>query len=200
MSTNSALSASKPTEPPISTQAPIQSMTRTGRVRCGSTPRCNRFSARVASALLLSVALLPPADSRGRRESHARVNTARCDARECRDWCTVSLCRRTEDLALPSSVGAGSSSKNLRQSSVFSASSSPFFSGSSSSEESPLVDFDAFWAFGGFAPSSATHHSFSSDLSVGKVVRRSRMDSRLTATLGFSLSFSSVLNSHQSNA
>lgn len=135
-----------------------------------------------ALILNLRAASLSPRPRVGNRANQARVNTARCEERECRDWCTVILCRRAVGFALAVlSVGVGSS-KNFRQSSssASSSSSSGSSSGSSSSVDPPLT-FDFFL---GLEPSSETHHSLSSACSVGNVVRRSRMESRLAEDCG----------------
>lgn len=94
----------------------------------------------------------------------------------------VNLCRRTEGLLGSADLGSvvTSSSKNFRQSS---SSPSVVFSGCSvSSTSSSSSSFDTL-AFGGRAPSSSTSQEFSSELSVGKVVRRPRNESRFSDTL-----------------
>lgn len=85
------------------------------------------------------------------------------------------------------SIVVDSSSKNFRQSSLSSSSPSCFAS-SSSDDDSPFaIFFLEGFAFGGLAPNSVTHHSLSSFCSVGKVVKRSRMDKRLTGRFGVAL-------------
>ncbi len=95
----------------------------------------------------------------------------------------VSLYSRTP-VRFPSaaalSAGVFWSSKNLRQSSSASAVASSSGLSSSSSSSSLPADF----GLGGRAPSSSTHHIFSSDASVGNVTMRSKSDRRFSGTCG----------------
>ena len=169
----------------MSTQALIQSIARMARVRCGITPRCMRLSALAANAFVFSA--FPLTDSRGSKLSQARVNTARWDDNECNDWCIVILCSRTPlDFAFPSPAVAGSSSKNFRQSSFSPSFSWSPFSSSSDDDSASAVAFFDFLGLGGFEPSSVTHQALSSLCSVGKVERRSRIESKFSAILGYS--------------
>lgn len=169
---------------PKSTDAPIQSITNMGLVRCGITPRCITFSARVARALPVPESDPVGSDKRGNSPSHARVKTALCEGSECRDWCSVSVCRRAPVIfALFSSSGVGSSSKNLRQSSSSSPSFFVLVSSSSLSDKLPLF-FGVCLGLGGFVPISETHQALSSECSVGKVVSFSRMERRFEARFG----------------
>lgn len=158
-----------------------------GRVRCGITPRCITFSARVIRDLLAPESDPLGIDNRGSSASHARVKTARCDGSECKDWCRVSVCRRAPiDFSLFPLSGTGSSSKNFRQSSSSSASFLVWLELSSSSDKS-FVLWGVCLGLGGFVPISGTHHVLSSDCSVGKVVSRSNIERRLEARLGWVL-------------
>jgi hypothetical protein len=132
---------------PKSTHPATQSMTNTALVRCGITPLCITFRARTVNFFISSLpspsAARPPfltsRDSEeaalelnaGKSANQVLVNTARCEGRECNDWCTVNLCSRifgpVEDDKVDVGVG---SSKNFRQSS----SSSPSFVSISSSD------------------------------------------------------------------
>lgn len=152
-------------------------------MRCGRTPLCITFRARVAKLLFASEEFN---DNSGSSASQARVNTALCDASECKDWCIVSLYKRVPDAFVSELLSSeGLSSKYLRQSSSASALSSceSTVSSRSSSSSLPAADF----GFGGRVPSSSTHHEFNSDASVGNVVIRSSSESRLSATCEFLL-------------
>ena len=173
---------------PRSTHSPIQSITKIGLVRWGRTPRCMILSARVAKALKLS----NRPDKRGRSVSHARVKTARWEARECRDWWIVILCNlRPGPFVLFTLGEACSTSKKFRQSSF---SSLLAWSSTSSSDKSASVDpFFEVFGFGGLIASSMTQKELSSVCSVGKVVSRSRIESALIATFSEELLLIKVL-------
>ena len=138
---------------PKSTHPATQSITNTALVKCGITPLCITFSTRivnlrVSSLPSLATRLLAPDFSDdppflegdasklnvGKSASQVLVNTARCEEREWRDWCTVNLCSLifgpVEDMDVER-LGVGSS-KNFRQSS----SSLPHFLSDSSSDSS----------------------------------------------------------------
>lgn len=173
---------------PRSTHSPTQSITKKGLVRWGRTPRCMILSARVAKALNLS----DRPDKRGRSVSHARVKTARWEPSECKDWWMVMLCnRRLGPFVLPTSGEICSSSKNFRQSSF----SSLLTWSSPSSDKSTSVDpfFEVCFGFGGFVANSVIQKELSSDCCVGKVVSRSRIESRLAATFSEELFLIKVL-------
>jgi hypothetical protein len=147
-------------------------MTITALVRCGMTPRCITFNTRSDSALPAS--LFP--DSRGSKRSQRRVNTARWEASECSERCTVSRCKRV-DGSDPDGFFCFSSSKNLRQSSSVA---------SRSSSESGSETVGAFLDAAGLVCSSSTHQDadFRSDCVVGMDSSRSRIARRFSGTCG----------------
>ena len=130
------------------------------------------FNTRSDSAL--PVSLFP--DNRGSRRSQRRVNTARWEASECSERCTVSRCRRVD--------GSGtdgffcfSSSKKLRQSSSVASRSSP----KSGSETA-----GAFLDAAGLVCSSSTHQDadFRSACVVGMDSSLSSSARRFSGTYG----------------
>ena len=130
------------------------------------------FNTRSDSAL---PALLFP-DSRGSRRSQRRVNTARWEASECNDRCTVSR-RRRVDGSDPDGFFCFSSSKKLRQSSSVA---------SRSLSESDSKPVDAFLGAAGLVCISFTHQDadFRSDCVVGRESSRSRSARRFAGTCG----------------
>ncbi len=136
------------------------------------TPRCMTFSTRSDRALPAS--LFP--DSWGSTRSQRRVKTARWEASECSDPCTVSRCRRV-DGSCPDCFFCFSSSKNLRQSSSVA---------SRSSSESGSEPVGAFLDPAGLVCSSFTHQDwdFRSDCVTGMDSSLSRTARRFSGTCG----------------
>ena len=139
------------------------------------TPWCIKFSAR--SDRLPPVRSSP--ESRGSNRSQRRVNTARWEAKECSDWCTVIWCRRIDGSDDVFSCSA-SSSKNLRQSSSVGSDSlsAPESSGSDGA-------FEAFFGLAGLVCNSSAHHTFKSVCATGKDSNLSRRERRFSGTRGF---------------
>ena len=130
------------------------------------------FNTRSESAL--PVSLFP--DSRGSRRSQRRVNTARWEASECSERCTVSRCRRV-DGSNTDGFFCFSSSKKLRQSSSVA---------SRSSSESGSETTGAFLDAAGLVCNSSTHQDadFKSDCVVGIDSNLSSIARRFSGTCG----------------